>query len=93
LLLVINAVLGEQFPQFLAADAALAGFDPADLRAVTFEDPRRIVKCVAQVLAVPAKRSADDPSPWGGAVNTDESPFGLVGFRMRRKSCCPSDNL
>ena len=63
LLLAINAVLGEQFTQLLAADAALAGLDPADLRAVTFEDPRRVVKCVAQALAVPAKRSADDPSP------------------------------
>ena len=64
LLLVADAVLGQQLAQFLAADAALAGLDPADLRAVAFQDPGRVVQRVAQVLPVPAQCPADEPSPY-----------------------------
>jgi hypothetical protein len=54
LLLVCHAVLGQQFAQFLHADATLAGLNAADLRAVTFQDPGGVLQAVAEALSVPA---------------------------------------
>ena len=71
LLLVVDAVLGEQLPQFLAADAALPGLDPADLRSVAFQDPGRVVKRVAQVLSVPAECPAYEPSAYWRCCDHD----------------------
>ena len=61
-----HAVLGQQLPQFLGADAALAGLDPADLGTVAFEDPGRVFEHVAHVLPVPAQRTAHHTAPHGG---------------------------
>ena len=51
-----HAVLGQQLPQFLGADAALAGLDPADLRAVALKDASSLVQVVAKAFAVFPKR-------------------------------------
>jgi hypothetical protein len=50
--------------EFLAADAALAGLDPADLRRVALQDPGRVTERVAEVLAVPAKRRRRAAAGW-----------------------------
>ena len=76
LLLVADAVFGQQLAQFLAADAALASLDPADLGAVAFQDPGRVLERVAQVLPVAAQGGAHEPSPNWRCCDHGESPFG-----------------
>ena len=44
LLLLADAVLGEQVSQVPGADAALPRLDPADLGTVAFQDPGRVVR-------------------------------------------------
>ena len=65
-LAVGHVVLGQQLAQFLGPDAALAGLDPADLRAVAFEDSGRVFERVARVFPVPAQRASDEPAPHRG---------------------------
>ena len=58
--------------QFLRADAALPGLDPADLRRVALQDPGGHAQVVAETLPVPAQAGADKPLPDRHCVRHEE---------------------
>src|SRR5581483_8794398 len=64
LLALRDAVLGEQLTQLPGADSALAGLDPADLRAVAAEDPGWVFERVPEVVPVAGQRGAYQAPPY-----------------------------
>ena len=69
MLLLADAVLGEQVAQVSGADAALSRLDPADLGTVAFQDAGSVVQPVAEAFAVPAQGRAHQPSAYGGCFS------------------------
>jgi hypothetical protein len=59
----VGPVLGQQLTQFLSADAALAGLDPADLRRVALQGAGRVAEVVACAFPVLAQAGADQALP------------------------------
>lgn len=82
--------VAQELAELFAADAALPGLDPADLRGVALEYSSRVPERVPEVFPVPAQRPAYQAAPDRRCRNHDWLPFSLVLLRCCRLGLPPS---